>query len=83
MAVNRFKVPGVAFLGSWWLPFMPKRSAKLTTVVGKPLELPSLPRATKEDVALWHGKYVTALQELFDRHVGKYGDDPNAKMEVF
>jgi 2-acylglycerol O-acyltransferase 2 len=53
------------FQYSWGvLPFR----RKLTTVLGKPLELPRIVAPTEEDIREWQGKYIDALQELYERH---------------
>lgn len=77
--LNKFNFPTVIFLGKWGT-FVPDPSAELHTVVGPPLQLPTIASPTKEEVAEWHGKYVKALEELFLRHRDKYA--PGAELEV-
>ena len=55
----------------------------LVSVVGKPLELPLIPNPTEEDVSKWHGLYVEALVDVFERNKRKYAADPESTLEVF
>lgn len=83
LVLNRYKIPGVLFLGSLWCFFMPKSNLNLITVVGKALELPHIPHPTRADVDKYHDQYVEALQSLFDRNKHKYAHDPKAELEFF
>ena len=83
MMFNKLKLPGVVFWGSWLCPFMPRSDAELTTVVGEPLQLPLIESPSSDQVAEWHRKYIEALQGVFDRNVGKYARDREAKLELF
>lgn len=83
MMFNKLKLPGVVFWGSWLCPFMPRSDAELTTVVGEPLQLPLIEAPSSDQVAEWHRKYIEALQGVFDRNVGKYARDREAKLELF
>ena len=71
--LNKFGIPGVVFMGWPLFPLMPKRGLEIHTVVGDPLQLPKIEKPTKEDVQEWHGKYIQALQELFDKNKAKFG----------
>ena len=60
----------------WWCLgafFLPRRDVPLHTVVGSPLKLPTIAEPTTEDVALWHGRYVAAITEIFDAYKGRFG----------
>merc|ERR1712083_273755 len=49
---------------------------QLTYQVGRPVEMPSLPEATRADVEEHHARYMDSLRELFEkpkREAG-YGD---------
>ncbi|KDO24283.1 hypothetical protein SPRG_09920 [Saprolegnia parasitica CBS 223.65] len=81
--LNKYKVPGVIFRGLWFCFYMPFRSARLTTVVGAPLQLPTIDHPTIDDVTKYHNQYMAALQELFDKYKGQYATDPNAVLELF
>ncbi|KAF0696129.1 Aste57867_13105 [Aphanomyces stellatus] len=81
--LNRFQVPGVIPFGTWWCSYMPLRSAKLTTVVGKPIKLPRIDAPTREDVAKYHQVYMDALQGVFDRNKAKYATDPEATLHMY
>ena len=55
-------------------------------VVGRPLVLPKIVHPTKEEVNLWHGKYISELQRIYDEHkLDAYGTvkGKNAKLEVW
>ncbi|KAF0696128.1 Aste57867_13104 [Aphanomyces stellatus] len=80
--LNKFKIPAVLFWGRWWCMYMPFSSAKLVTVVGKPIELPQIAQPTKEDVDKYHAAYVAALTGIFESHKAKYASDPSATLEV-
>ena len=67
-----FKVPAVLFWGSYLVPFLPGRDVDMAIVVGPPLQLPCIEKPSAEDVSLWHGRYVAALQQLFDTHKAAY-----------
>ena len=49
------------------VPALPKHT-KLHTVVGRPIPLPAIESPSLEDVVYWHGQYVVALQDLFDKY---------------
>ncbi|CAK4377822.1 unnamed protein product [Aphanomyces euteiches] len=83
MWLNKFKISGVLAIGAWWCFYMPLRSAELITVVGKPIQLPTIANPTREDVEKYHKIYIDAMQDLFDRHKVKYAKDPNAKLEIY
>ncbi|CAK4663693.1 hypothetical protein LEN26_001373 [Aphanomyces euteiches] len=83
MWLNKFQLPGVLPFGSWWCFYMPLRSAELITVVGKPIQLPTIANPTREDVEKYHKIYIDAMQDLFDRHKVKYAKDPNAVLEIY
>lgn len=81
--LNSYHIPTVIFYGKYFLPLMPFDDHAMTTVIGRPLQLPAIPEPTVEDVNLWHNKYMAALQDLFDRNIKKYGHDKNAKLEMY
>lgn len=83
LKLNEFKVPGAAFFGSLWCFFMPRSDVDLITVVGTPLQLPTIAQPTKDDVSKYHALYVTKLQTLFNRHKGAYATDPDAELELY
>jgi hypothetical protein len=75
LALCAWKVPTVLFWGARFVPFMPRSDAQLTTVVGAALQLPRLEAPTPAEVSKWHGAYCERLQQLFDRHKGKYASE--------
>lgn len=83
LKLNEFKVPAALFMGSPWCFFMPRSNVDLVTVVGMPLELPTIKHPTKMEVKKYHAMYVTALQTLFEKHKAKYAVDPDATLEVY
>jgi hypothetical protein len=44
----------------------------VTTVVGEAIPLPRIEEPTREQVELYHGQYVRALQALFAKHRAAY-----------
>lgn len=85
LALNGLGIPAIAICGLPMLPFIPKRT-KLVTVAGRPLACPHLPSPTRDEVSLWHGKYITALQQLYEEHkCTAYGDEDGktSKLELW
>ena len=70
--INDWKLPAIVPFGKWWFPLLPK-AVELHTVGGRPLKLPRIEKPTKEDVDVWHGKYMQHLTEHFDEHKGTFG----------
>ena len=71
--LNNLGLPAIAVFGSWLNPLLPKRHARgLKVVVGAPLVLPKIPNPTREDVTLWHDKYMASLVRLFEEHKEEY-----------
>ena len=68
------------------MPFLPKRGVKLHIVVGRPLIVPKIESPTKEEVALWHGKYIVELKRIYEEHKEvAYGAEKGkeAKLEIW
>jgi len=80
--LNTFAIPGVAFFGEPLMPLFPRKNSKVYTYVGEPLQLPVISEPTKEQVDEWHGKYVAALRELFEKNKAEAGK-PDATLEVW
>ncbi|OQS02314.1 diacylglycerol O-acyltransferase [Thraustotheca clavata] len=80
--LNRFKIPGVIFHGLWYCAFMPFSNIHITTVVGKPIQLPKIDHPTVDDVKKYHDQYVDALQTVFEKYKGQYATDPTAILEI-
>jgi len=51
---------------------LPFRRA-ITTVVGKPIDIPKVENPGQEEIDKWHEVYGKALVELFEEHKTKYG----------
>lgn len=75
-------IPGAAMFGNLLCPLLPLRGVALQSVVGTPLQLPEIAEPTQEDVDKWHGKYMEALKEVFDKHKAEVGK-PQAELEFF
>ncbi|KAI3639135.1 hypothetical protein MIR68_002665 [Amoeboaphelidium protococcarum] len=54
--------------------FLPRRRP-IITVVGKPISVPKTENPSPELIAEYHGKYVDALQEIFDKYKDEYAPD--------
>ena len=66
--VTAFTVPLFYGRGLWdGVGTLPRR-VPLHTVVGPPLCLPRIADPTPEEVAVWHGRYVSALRDLFNEY---------------
>lgn len=83
LQLNALRVPAALFVGSPWCFFMPRSDVDLVTVVGQPLQLPTIPAPTSAEVQHYHRLYVQALQALFDKFKGTYAADPDATLEVY
>lgn len=56
----------------------------ITTVIGKPIDLPKIADPVEEDVDKYHRMFVSELEKLFDKFKGKYdlkGED--AVLEIY
>ena len=86
LKINSFGVPAILVWGAKFLPILPKRSRHgLTIVAGKRLELPKIENPSRDDVKLWHDKYMSALLKIFEDHKHEaYGDDAKTmKLELW
>lgn len=71
--LNSLNVPGIVVFGSWLVPLLPKRHPNgIKIVVGDTIVLPTIADPTREDVQLWHGKYIASLVRLFEDHKEEY-----------
>ncbi|KAJ8946387.1 hypothetical protein NQ318_011793 [Aromia moschata] len=57
---------------------IPRRSP-VTTVVGQPLEVPKIENPTREEVELYHEKFVAKLVEMFEEQKYNYLEKPEEK----
>lgn len=88
LAMNHlYGLPMILVWGCSFFPVLPKMGQSLKIVVGPPLEVPdNLRNPSKEDVLLWHGKYIAALTKLFEDHKEEaYGAEfaKTAKLEIW
>ena len=85
--LNNLGCPAIIVFGSWLNPLLPKRHPRgLKVVVGDPLVLPKIPTPTREEVTLWHDKYMASLVRLFEEHKEEfYGPEiaKTAKLELW
>lgn len=65
--LNKFKIPTVFFCGLWG-SFLPFRDVDLITVVGTPIEMPTITEPTKEQVEKYHAIYISELEKLYNKH---------------
>ncbi|CAE8623074.1 unnamed protein product [Polarella glacialis] len=61
------------FWGRWWCPMLPRGDVELHTVFGEVLQLPRIEEPTAEQVAEWHGKYMAAVDRVFETHKSQFG----------
>ena len=86
LKLNRYGIPTILTWGSLFFPLLPKRGVKLYIVVGRPLILPRIVHPNKEEINLWHEKYISELQRIYDEHkMDAYGtkDGKDAELEVW
>jgi len=81
--LNSHSIPGIAPIGFLGLPLVPDPRAHLRSVVGPPVELPKIASPTKADIDEHHGRYLTALEALFDRHKVAQGFSEDTKLEIW
>lgn len=81
LKLNGWGIPTIAPFGWSLCPLLPRPQARLVTYVGEALEVPHIPVPTAKDVDEWHGKYVAALQALFDGKKAEAGY-PDAILEI-
>lgn len=68
-------VIGLPF-GDYCIPFMPKRRP-ITTIVGKPIEIPKIEAPTQEQIDYYHTLYTEELIKLFEEQKYKYIKNPD------
>ncbi len=84
--LNSLGVPAIAVWGASFLPLLPKRHKHgLIVAAGKPLDLPKIENPTRDEVKVWHDKYIASLEKLFEDHkVNAYGEEGKAlKLELW
>lgn len=70
--LNKFKIPTPIAFGDPLMPVLPRRTAGLLTVYGKPLQLPKIDDPKPEDVDKWHAQYLSSLVALYDEHKSSF-----------
>ncbi|RWR73833.1 DAGAT domain-containing protein [Cinnamomum micranthum f. kanehirae] len=65
------KCTPILFWGLYGTPIPYRRPMHL--VVGRPIEVKRTPQPTSEEITEVHGKFVAALQELFENHKARVG----------
>ena len=63
-------MPPVVFFSKFGV--LPYDNCDIMVVCDEPLQLPKIENPSREQVDLWHGKYVAALVGLFDEYKGRY-----------
>jgi hypothetical protein len=71
--LNGLGFPAIVVFGSWLAPLLPKRNPRgLMVVAGEPVVMPTIANPTREEVKVWHDKYIAGLTRLFDEHREDY-----------
>eukprot|EP00527_Entomoneis_sp_CCMP2396_P007407 CAMPEP_0198151404 /NCGR_PEP_ID=MMETSP1443-20131203/55519_1 /TAXON_ID=186043 /ORGANISM="Entomoneis sp., Strain CCMP2396" /LENGTH=159 /DNA_ID=CAMNT_0043817051 /DNA_START=584 /DNA_END=1060 /DNA_ORIENTATION=+ len=87
LALNRMGLPAILVWGNPLFPIVPKNDLDMVVLIGKAIPLPQIDQPTREQVQEWHGKYIVALQELFENHkemaYGKENGGKDCKLEVW
>ncbi len=86
LKMNSFGMPAICIWGFTLLPVLPKRSKNgLLVVAGKRIDVPKIENPSKEDVKLWHDKYMAALLRIFEDYKHEaYGDGATSmKLEIW
>merc|ERR1712232_713811 len=71
--LKRFGFVVPIFWGRWWFPLLPRGDVEINTVIGEVNQLPKIAEPTAEDVAMWHERYVAAVERVFERHKHQFG----------
>ncbi|CAH1396908.1 unnamed protein product [Nezara viridula] len=61
-------------VGDYGIPCIPKRRP-ITTIVGKPVEIPKIEEPTQEQIDYYHTLYTEELMKLFEEEKHKYVKD--------
>ncbi|KAJ8971205.1 hypothetical protein NQ314_000807 [Rhamnusium bicolor] len=61
---------------------IPRRS-QVTTVVGKPLDMPKIEEPTNDQIDEYHSKFLKLLAEMFEEQKYNYLENPEDKMLIF
>lgn len=69
--LNKFKLPGIIFYSKYLI--FPNYNIDLTTVIGKPIDLPKILKPTTEDVDKYHKLYINSLEELYNKYKKQFG----------
>jgi hypothetical protein len=87
LSINRYGFPTILPWGHPLFALVPKTTVPLTIVIGEPLVLPKIVDRdpTKEEVTMWHAKYMAALTRIFEEHKEiAYGPEAKtAKLEMW
>jgi 2-acylglycerol O-acyltransferase 2 len=86
LGMNNMGVPAILIWGASFFPLMPRRpSDGLYIVAGKPLSCPKIEKPTRDEVKLWHDKYIAALVQIFEENkCDAYGDSAKTlKLEIW
>lgn len=85
LALNRYGIPAILVWGNPLIPCLPKLQSEIHIVIGNPIKLPKIEQPTKEEVTIWHDKYVAALTKLFEDHKeAAYGPESKTmKLELW
>ena len=85
-SLNSMGIPAILIWGASFFPLMPRRKANgLYIVAGKPLPCPKIVSPSREEVKIWHDKYIAALVQIFEEHkCDAYGDSAKTlKLEIW
>ena len=63
LLINKIKVPGALFWSRFGL--LPDYNLDVTTVIGKPIELPKVEKPSVEEVKKWHRVYIDSITALY------------------
>mmetsp|Transcript_130 Transcript_130/g.171 ORF Transcript_130/g.171 Transcript_130/m.171 type:complete len:325 (+) Transcript_130:119-1093(+) len=81
LGMNSLGIPTILIWGASFFPLLPKRHEYgLYIVAGEPLVLPKVEKPSREDVKMWHDKYIAALTRVFEEHkCDAYGEEGKTK----
>ena len=80
LKLNNLGLPAILVVGNPLCPILPKRhNLGLYVACGEPLVLPTIENPSREEVKLYHDKYVAALLRLFEEHKGNFYGEEEAK----
>lgn len=81
LALARLQIPGIVFWSK--LGIFPNPDIDIVTVVGDPLQFPTIQHPTHDEIDEFHSRFIEALQSLFEKYKVEYARNPKADLNLF